>query len=122
MRAYLSGPMSGYLNYNYPVFSEVAAWLRDQGGFEVISPAEMGVMPCEPGSAEYEQALATQLAIIRCTFGPDDMIALLPGWSKSKGSRAGLEAALDVGMGVLSIRILGETGSGKIFWTVSDIT
>ena len=38
---YLSGPMSGYVGHNYPVFDKAAAHLRALG-LEVISPAEMG--------------------------------------------------------------------------------
>lgn len=38
---YLSGPMSGYVGHNYPVFNKAAAHLRKLG-LNVVSPAELG--------------------------------------------------------------------------------
>lgn len=40
MRVYLSGPMSGIADNNFPAFHEHAAQLRAQG-FYVVSPAEI---------------------------------------------------------------------------------
>jgi hypothetical protein len=38
---YLSGPMSGYVGHNYPVFNKAAERLRKLG-LHVVSPAELG--------------------------------------------------------------------------------
>lgn len=42
MRMYLSGPMTGIENYNFPEFFRIARLLRAQG-FEVVSPAEFDI-------------------------------------------------------------------------------
>lgn len=41
IKVYLSGPMSGYMGHNYPVFHKAAEYLRGLG-LEVVSPAELG--------------------------------------------------------------------------------
>lgn len=39
MKVYLSGPMTGYPNFNFPAFNERAAeWRRE--GWDVFNPAE----------------------------------------------------------------------------------
>jgi hypothetical protein len=93
MRIYVAGPMSGYLDCNYPAFHAAAtAWRA--AGWEVVNPAEnFGGQQGLP-YADYMRQDLTQL--LTC-----DAIALLPGWEKSKG--ASLEHHVAV---VLELRIL----------------
>lgn len=91
-RVYLSGPMSGIANNNFPAFAEWAAKLRADG-FEVVSPAEIQ----EAGT--WELCLRADLREL-CTC---DAIALMPGWESSKGANLELHVAHRVGMEVIHL-------------------
>lgn len=86
--AYLSGPMSGIDDFNFPAFFSAAKHLRSLG-WEIISPAELD----DPASIEngvsdsvYRDLLRRDLEII-CN-GIVDSIIVLPGWRESKGAAA----------------------------------
>lgn len=75
---YVSGPMSGIKDYNYPAFHGAAAALRAEG-HQVLNPAEQGLVD----GADWDVYMRFNLAQMqRCT-----VIALLPGWSRSRGAR-----------------------------------
>lgn len=75
---YLSGPMTGYLNYNYDAFHEAAAILRRQG-FIVLNPAEHHSGRQDLTRAEYMRGDFFDI------LGADG-IAVLPGWEHSRGA------------------------------------
>lgn len=85
MRIYLAGPMSGLPEHNYPAFMAGAADLRGFGHF-VLNPAELN-----PPDVTYRQALSVDLAWI---IAHAELLVLLPGWEKSKGSRVEVDLAL----------------------------
>lgn len=88
---YLAGPMTGYEDYNFPLFNSTAARLRAEG-FNVINPAEHGIVE----GAEWADYLRFDLAkIAGC-----ESIALLPGWEASKGARLEVHVAQALGMSV----------------------
>lgn len=88
-RIYISGPMTGLPNLNYPAFNAAADRLRGEG-FEVENPAENPEPAC--GSwAGYMRLALVQIA--RC-----DGVLLLPGWSDSKGARLELHIAQQLGL------------------------
>lgn len=91
-RVYLSGPMSGIADNNFPAFHEWAARLRGQG-FDVVSPAEIQ----EAGT--WELCLRADLREL-CAC---DAIALMPGWEASKGANLELHVAHRVGMEVMHL-------------------
>lgn len=92
-RVYLSGPMSGIADNNFPAFHEWAARLRGQG-FDVVSPAEIQ----EAGT--WELCLRADLREL-CTC---DAIALMPGWESSKGANLELHVAHRLGMEVMHLQ------------------
>lgn len=83
MKIYLSGPMRGYPESNYPLFHAVAKQLRELG-HEVYNPAEFkhseDVFPIKKAFVEY----CTYICLEACT------IVLLPGWEKSVGANSEL--------------------------------
>ncbi len=87
MKIYLSGPMTGYPEMNYPAFREAADALRAQG-HEVYNPSEWeerhnkGVFNLEIAFADYCYYICREA----------DAVVVLVGWEKSLGARA--EAAL----------------------------
>ena len=91
-RVYLSGPMSGIADNNFPAFHEWAARLRADG-FEVVSPAEIK----EAGT--WELCLRADLREL-CTC---EAIALMPGWENSKGANLELHVAHRLGMEVIHL-------------------
>ena len=83
-KMYLSGPMTGFPNYNHELFNRVAYEFR-QVGFSVCSPAEFFDGDVTKERKEYmREAVKYMLEA--------DTIVLLPGWQESKGAR--LEAAI----------------------------
>lgn len=103
---YLGGPMTGIPDFNYPLFKEVAEWLRfPTRGYEVRCPAEIdgGNQVLEGGEVQpwkYYMRHALRM-LLEC-----DSIALLPGWEKSKGARRELDIALDLEYDVYLIRVI----------------
>ena len=102
MKIYLSGPMTGYKDYNYPKFQSIAAELRAKG-YEVVDPAT-DVSPMMFGGEEItisglhelmDNGTVNQEESWRCFLRGDivklmtdcDAIYLLKGWKASKGAR-----------------------------------
>lgn len=96
-KIYLSGPMRGYPDLNYPEFHRVAALLRAEGHI-VYNPAEFE----HHGDFPIREAFAEYLAFI-CNRA--DTIVMLPGWEKSQGAMAEYMAAVNCG---IDIQIYGK--------------
>lgn len=84
---YLSGPMAGYPDHNFPAFQKAMEDLEDSG-VKVRSPHQMKPPMLEPRDQDY---LANDFAqmCLKC-----DGIILLRGWPQSTGARAELEIAM----------------------------
>lgn len=105
MRIYLSGPMTGYEHYNFPAFDQAADHLRELG-HEVFNPADndrgngfdfTGTQGHEAAELGFDlrAALKQDLAWI-CDHA--EAIALLDGWSASKGAMAEVTLAAALGL------------------------
>jgi hypothetical protein len=93
-RVYISGPMTGLPDLNFPAFNAAAATLRAQG-LDVVNPAEIN----PDGSASWEACMRADIkALCDC-----DAIALLPGWERSRGAHLELHLAHRLGMQVTFI-------------------
>lgn len=96
-RIYLSGPMAGLPDLNFPAFHAEAARLRSMG-FDVVNPAEIN----PGGNKSWEECLRADIkALCDC-----DTIALMPGWEASKGSHLEAHIAHRVGIKVVPIEKL----------------
>lgn len=80
---YLSGPMTGYPQLNFPAFNLAAARLRVHG-LTVMNPAEL----CPDGGTWAACMRADIRALCEC-----DTIVMLPGWEKSNGAHLELQLA-----------------------------
>jgi len=78
MRLYLSGPMTGWPEWNRPAFAAAAEALR-QAGHRVTNPGELPADPEWPWEAYLAQALWAMLAV--------QGVALLDRWEDSQGAR-----------------------------------
>jgi hypothetical protein len=83
MKIYLSGPMNGVPEYNYPEFKIMAKILRDLG-HEVYNPAEF------PYDGYHENFPIRKAFASFCKFICEDAdgIYMLGGWEKSDGAKA----------------------------------
>lgn len=98
-RLYLSGPMSGIAEHNFPAFNAEAARLRSLG-FDVVNPVDVNP---DPGMT-WEACLRRDLAeMLTC-----DAIALLPGWQNSRGAQLEQYVAHRVGIGIVMSADLRE--------------
>ncbi len=102
-RYYLAGPMSGYPQFNFPLFHRVAAELRAQG-YTIVSPAELDTPAVQaaamaskdgalqgPNNQIADQTWGDILAKdVKLVADEIDGIIFLHGWDQSRG--ANLEA------------------------------
>jgi hypothetical protein len=100
MKVYISGPMTGLPENNYPAFhaaeDELAAL-----GFEVVNPAR-NEHPDPPTWENFMRLAIPQ--VCEC-----DMVCLLPGWSDSKGAQMEANIGSRLGMACVPLkRILSE--------------
>jgi len=95
MRLYIAGPMTGYPQYNFPVFFDAERVLQAQG-HEVVNPARMDVeidgFDARVEDREPPLTRAEYMARDLPEVLKSDAIVLLPGWEKSDGAR--LEALI----------------------------
>ena len=84
LKVYLSGPMTGLPELNFPAFHAAAARLRG-AGYTVVNPAEIN----PDSSMSWQQCMRADIkALCDC-----DALALLPGWMDSKGAHLELHLA-----------------------------
>lgn len=89
MKVYISGPMTGYEDYNFPAFDDAAQKLT-AFGHEVINPADNGVVD----GWSWSDYLRLDLRLLtEC-----DAIVLLPGWAQSRGARLERHVAKELGL------------------------
>lgn len=91
-RIYLSGPMTGLKDFNYPAFNAEAARLRELG-YTVENPAE-NPLPADAPWHMYMRAAIRQM--LTC-----DTVAFLPDWRQSRGANVEIELATHLGMAVI---------------------
>ncbi|MGI4815862.1 MAG: DUF4406 domain-containing protein [Janthinobacterium lividum] len=76
-RLYVAGPMSGYQDLNFPAFHCQTARLRALG-YDVVNPAEINPNFC----AKWNDCMRADIQGLMTCAG----IAMLPGWTRSKGA------------------------------------
>lgn len=90
---YVSGPMTGLPECNYPAFHEAAQRLRE-AGYEVRNPAEEGDL-----GSQYTDLMRKDLKAILEVEG----IATIEGWWGSKGAMVEITAGGAIGLPVRSV-------------------
>jgi hypothetical protein len=94
-KLYLSGPMTGLPEFNYPAFREATKTLRDKG-FDVFDPSEMFGGDSSRDKSEYMREDIK--ALLDCS-----LVVLLPGWENSEGAKLEVEVARQCNIPVKSI-------------------
>jgi len=90
-RVYISGPMTGLPENNFPAFFEAEKELKKQGKYP-INPAR------NPDGLEYHHYMDISLAMVRCA----DSVCLLPGWENSSGAVVEVAYARSLGKEIKS--------------------
>jgi hypothetical protein len=94
-RVYISGPMTGYPDFNKPAFNREAERLRVLG-YDVVNPAELNPDPTTP----WADCLRNDIAhLVTC-----DALVMIEGWEKSNGAHLEMHIAHRVGMLILQAR------------------
>lgn len=102
---YVSGPMSGIAENNFPLFQRVVKSLRDHG-LEVVCPTECAT--CSVGEDVYDNYMRGDLIEM---FRKCKGIALIPGWDTSKGATMEAMNALLLKFDFYQIRENATTGA-----------
>lgn len=92
---YISGPMTGIPDHNYPAF-EVAAERLRTAGMQVVTPTSIG----QHDGWTWEQYMGAALAL-QVTA---DAIYMLPGWRKSRGAQVEYHLAVAIGQRIYGAR------------------
>lgn len=99
MILYLSGPMTGLPEYNYPAFHREADRLR-QLGYTVINPAEI--------EHEHDRTWESYMRNDIKALMEAEAVAVLEGWYDSKGARIEVLLAKQLGMKVFEAKTMQE--------------
>lgn len=112
MRVYISGPMRGVPQLNFPAFDAAAATVR-QAGWEAVSPADLDRQHVSlPGADYLRDILARDLAaLLQC-----QAIALLPGWRMSEGAVTEIALGCTVKMTFLDSQTLQQITPDVMEW------
>jgi hypothetical protein len=101
VKLYIAGPMSGYTDFNYPEFMWAADRL-ERLGYKTLNPcdnqAELTARMEAPTWNDYMRASIAQ--VIQA-----DAVAVLEGWSLSRGARLEVEIAHALHMPVLPVQV-----------------
>lgn len=91
-RIYLSGPMTGIPEHNFPAFNAEAKRLRALG-YDVVNPVDINPDP----STSWHECLRNDLtAMLTC-----DALALLDNWYGSAGAHLEMQVAHRVGIEIV---------------------
>ena len=114
IRVFISGPMTGIEDYNFPLFNHVAE-VFSKCGYEVVNPVDI----CKKYKKErvlsdktvFEAMIAEQQESERTC----NAIVLLPGWEYSKGVRLELKTAIEQNMRIIQwgVPIVNQEGDDK---------
>jgi hypothetical protein len=96
---YVSGPMTGMPDLNFPAFNEAARLLR-AAGYTVTNPAELDAQDAGK-TLTWEQYMRRDIkALMDC-----DGVALLPGWTESRGANLEVEIARPLKMAIWPVHV-----------------
>lgn len=107
---YLSGPMTGYKDYNYPAFNSLEQAIKQHNPeITVINPTQTGVQP----DWEWNDYLRHDLLLL--LEGKPDVIVTLDRWESSRGAKLEVHVAKELGIRVLSDKYFLSLLRGNIF-------
>ena len=106
---YLSGPMSGIPEYNYPAFEAAALGLRARR-FMVINPANNRPAVSNPTWRDYMEISLAQVQLA-------DMVVVMKGWETSQGACLEVSEARSCYVEIVELDLLLSLG---ITWPLGE--
>ena len=100
IRVFLSGPMTGIKDYNFPMFNHVAEVLR-KCGYEVVNPVDICKKYKKERVLSDKAVFAAMIAEQQESERTCNALVLLPGWENSKGVRLELKTAIEQNMSII---------------------
>lgn len=97
MKLYIAGPMTGLPQFNYPAFNRAEVALKAVG-FDTLNPTLGWAEPVDDGTT-WDEYMRRGIGLLLEADG----VALLPGWTKSKGATVEHDLARSLGMPVEDI-------------------
>jgi hypothetical protein len=98
-KVYLSGPMTGYTDYNYPAFQDAEDKLKQKGFTNICNPIHNFEGRIDMPRHEYMRVDLSN--VLRC-----DAVVVLPGWEDSIGARAEVLIAQEIDIPVVELDTL----------------
>ena len=92
---YLAGPMSGYVDHNFPAFNACERWMAEFSEWRMLNPARFTDGEGVPGSQSHEWYMRRDFKLLLSSNTKH--ILRLPGWSASLG--ASMETLLGLSIG-----------------------
>ena len=102
MLVYVSGPMTGLPDHNYPAFATAATRLRELG-YDVLNPGETA-----GGATHLDRD--TYMKIDISYVSAADAVALLPGWADSNGANLEVLVARALGKAIFRYSFIDGLG------------
>lgn len=107
---YLSGPMTGYKDFNYPAFNQLEQDIKElDPSITVINPTQTGVQE----GWEWNDYLAHDLKLL--LDGKPDAVITLPDWERSRGAKLEVHVAKQLGVQVIPDKRFISMLRGNIF-------
>lgn len=117
---YLSGPMRGKPDYNFPQFHEVEDALREWLGSPAQSTDDHEVLnPADDFGGDASRPVVDYMLMDIQQVLTADVIVLLPGWQHSEGSGREVSVAMWTGKRFMNA-ILGMGSDGEPCWSFRD--
>jgi len=91
MKVYVSGPMTGIKDFNFPAFASAAKEMESRG-YTAVNPATLNT----PNTSWNDCMKADIRALVDC-----DAIVMLKGWERSNGAQIELNLAHRLGMEIM---------------------
>lgn len=99
MRVYISGPMTGLPDHNFPAFEAAASRLRGEG-HDVVSPHELTLAHYGTLENAARYPWKEHLKVDVTALPSVDEVVVLPGWPASRGARLEVAIARELGIRV----------------------
>ncbi len=115
MRVYISGPMTGHADHNYPAFNAAAAAWREKYDPETITVFNPAEEFDGDTTLPYERYMRNDITLLLKA----NAIAMLPGWRNSKGARFELLVAQMLGLTVFNAVTMQKINAPKVTTSVA---